>query len=98
MTLGSMAIKWGTKKCFLDSHVNNWAHTVIQLQTTKANKLNISGTRFFDKNLRTDLKLDRLKELKNGVFMLFPCVFGCTKILSKFFSQYQVYRWLNLKT
>ena len=33
----------------------------------------------------TVLKSDRQKELKNGIFMLFPRVFGCAKILSKFF-------------
>ena len=45
----------------------------MQLWTTKANQLIISGTRIFDENLMTDLKPDRQKELKNGVFMLFPC-------------------------
>ena len=44
----------------------------LQLQTTKANQLSISGTRFFGENLTADLKPDRQKELKNGVFMLFP--------------------------
>ena len=57
----------------------------VQLRTTKVNKLSISGTRFFGRNLMTVLKLDRQKELKNGVFMLFPRVFGNAKILSKFF-------------
>jgi hypothetical protein len=45
---------------------------LVQLWTTKANQFIISGTRFFRENLMTDLKLDRQKELKNGVFMLFP--------------------------
>ena len=58
---------------------------VVQLQTTKVNKLSISGTRFFGRNLMTVLKMDRQKELKNGVFMLFPWVFGYAKNLSKFF-------------
>ena len=44
----------------------------LQLRTTKANQLSISGTRFFGKNLTADLKPDGQKELKNGVFMLFP--------------------------
>ena len=44
----------------------------VQLRTTKANQLIISGTRFFGENLMTDLKPDGQKELKNGVFMLFP--------------------------
>jgi hypothetical protein len=44
----------------------------IQLQTDKGNKLIISGTRFFGKNLTADLKQDGQKEPKNGVFMLFP--------------------------
>ena len=44
----------------------------VQLRTTKVKKLSISGTRFFGRNLMTVLKLDRQKELKNGVFMLFP--------------------------
>jgi hypothetical protein len=45
---------------------------VVQLRTTKANQLIISGTRFFGENLTTDLKPDGQKEPKNGVFMLFP--------------------------
>ena len=57
----------------------------VQLRTTKVNKLSISGTRFFGGNLMTVLKSDRQKELKNGVFILFPRVFGHAKILSKFF-------------
>jgi hypothetical protein len=48
------------------------ALSYIQLGTNKRNKFIISGTRFFGKNLMTDLKPDRQKELKNGVFMLFP--------------------------
>jgi hypothetical protein len=52
--------------------------------------LNISGTRFFGENLMTDLKLDGQKELKNGVFMLFPRIFGCAKILSKISGLHQV--------
>ena len=44
----------------------------VQLQTTKANQLIISGTRIFGENLMTDLKPDRQKQLKNGVFTLFP--------------------------
>ena len=70
----------------------------IQLRTTKVNKLNISGTRFFDENLTMDLKPDGQKELKNGVFMLFPRVFGRAKILGKIFGLNQVYRWLSLGT
>ena len=62
----------------------DFSHLGIQLWTTKVNKLSISGTRFFDRNLMTGLKSDRQKELKNGVFMLFPQVFGCAKILSEF--------------
>ena len=58
---------------------------VLQLRTTKINNLSISGTRFFGGNLMTVLKSDRQKELKNGVFMLFPRVFGHAKNLSKFF-------------
>jgi len=73
-------------------------HRIVQLQTTKVDKLNISGTRFFGENLTADLKPDRLKELKNDVFMLYPCIFGHAKILSKNFGPYQVYRWLNLGT
>ena len=65
--------------------INSTGREIIQLQTTKVNKLSISRTRFFDGNLMTDLKLDRQKELKNGIFMLFPQVFGCAKNLSKFF-------------
>jgi hypothetical protein len=41
-----------------------WVYNWVQLQTTKVNKLSISGTRIFDGNLTTDLKLDRQKELK----------------------------------
>ena len=48
----------------------------VQLRTTKVNQLIISGTRFFGGNLMTDLKPDGQKELKNGVFMLFPRFFG----------------------
>jgi len=48
----------------------------IQLRTTKVEKLNTSGTRLFGANLTTDLKPDGQKELKNGVFLLFPRVFG----------------------
>jgi len=43
--------------------------------------------RFFDGNLTTDLKPDGQKELKNGVFILFPRVFGRAKILSEIFSK-----------
>ena len=60
---------------------------LVQLQTTKVNNLSISGTIFFDGNLMTDLKPDRQKELKNGVFTLFPHVFSHTKILSEIFSK-----------
>jgi hypothetical protein len=56
------------------------------LRTTKVNKLSISGTRIFDGNLTTDLKLDRQKELKTGLFILFPRVFGRAKILSDILS------------
>jgi hypothetical protein len=58
----------------------------VQLRTTKVNKLSISGTRIFDGNLTTDLKLDRQKELKTGLFILFPHVFGRAKNLSDILS------------
>jgi len=70
----------------------------VQLWTTKVNKLIISGTRFFSENLTTDLKPDRQKEFKNGVFKLFPCLFGHAKFLSKKFGLYHVYRWPDLGT
>ena len=57
----------------------------VQLRTTKVNKLGISGTRIFDRNLMADLKPDGQKELKTGLFILFPHVFGCAKILGNFF-------------
>jgi len=57
--------------------------SVLQLRTLKVNKLNILGTRFFGENLTTDLNSDERKELKNGIFMLFPRGFGCAKFLSK---------------
>jgi len=60
--------------------------SVIQLRTLKANKLNILGTRFFSENLTTDLNSDERKELKNGIFMLFPRGFSCAKFLSKKFA------------
>jgi hypothetical protein len=63
---------------------------VLQLRTTKVNKFNISGTRFFGKNLTTDLKPDGQKEFKNGVFILFPRLFGCAKFLSKIFGLYKL--------
>ena len=44
----------------------------VQLRTTKANQLIISGTKFFGENLMTDLKPDSQKELKNVGSMLFP--------------------------
>ena len=44
----------------------------VQLRTTKANQLIISGTRFFGENLMMDLKLDSQKEFKNAGYMLFP--------------------------
>jgi len=59
---------------------------LLQLRTLKVNKLNILGTRFFSENLTTDLNSDERKELKNGIFMLFPRGFGCAKILSKKFA------------
>ena len=63
----------------------------IQLWTTKANQLIISGTRFFGENLMTDLKLDGQKELKNvGYLHVIPMLFGCTKILSKIFGIYHM--------
>ena len=49
---------------------------LLQLRTTKDNQLIISGTRFFGGNLMTYLNPDGQKELKNGVFMLFPHFFG----------------------
>jgi len=58
---------------------------MIQLRTTKVNKLSISGTRIFDGNLTTDLKPDRQKEFKTGLFILFPRVFGRAKILGDIF-------------
>jgi hypothetical protein len=58
----------------------------LQLRTTKVNKLSILGTRIFDGNLTTDLKLDRQKVLKTGLFILFPRVFGRAKILSDILS------------
>lgn len=60
---------------------------VIQLRTTKVNQLIISGTRIFDENLTTDLKPDRQKKLKNGIFILFPRVFGRAKNLSEIFTK-----------
>ena len=57
---------------------------------TKADQLIISGTRFFGKNLTTDLKPDGKKELKKVGYMLFPCFFGHAKILSKIFGIYHV--------
>ena len=51
----------------------------VQLWTTKANQLIISGTRFFGKNLMTDLKPDSQKELKNVGSMLFPRFFAMPK-------------------
>ena len=39
---------------------------VIQLRTTKVNKLSISGIGFFGGNLMTALKSDKQKELKNA--------------------------------
>jgi hypothetical protein len=66
----------------------------LQLWTTKVNKFDISGTRFFGKNLTTDLKPDRQKEFKNDVFILFPRLFGCAKFLSKFFLTISaIYIW-----
>jgi hypothetical protein len=38
----------------------------------------------------TDLKPDGQKELKNGVFMLFPRVFGRAKFLGKNFVKIRV--------
>ena len=70
----------------------------LQLWTTKVNKLIISRTRFFSENLTADLNPDGQKELKNGVFMLFPRFFGCANFLSKIFGLYHVYRWQNLGT
>jgi len=55
----------------------------LQLRTLKANKLNILGTRFFSENLTTDLNSDERKELKNGIFVLFPRGFSCAKFLSQ---------------
>ena len=51
----------------------------LQLWTTKVNQLSISGTRFFGENLTTDLKPDGQKELKNGVFVLFPRILAAPK-------------------
>ena len=69
--------------------IDNWASVPdkwsVQLRTTKVYNLRISGTRFFGGNLMTVLKSDRQKELKNGVFMLFPRVFGRAKNLNEFF-------------
>ena len=56
----------------------------IQLRTTEVNEM----IRIFDENLTTDLTLDRQKEHKKGLFMLFPQHFGCTKFLSKIFQIY----------
>jgi hypothetical protein len=69
----------------------------IQLWTNKGNKLIISGTRFFGKKPMTDLKPDGQKELKNGVFMLFPRFLAAPTFLSKNFDLYHVYKWLNLR-
>ena len=44
----------------------------VQLRTTEANELIISRTRFFGENMTTDMKPDGQKELKKGVFVLFP--------------------------
>ena len=59
----------------------------VQLQTTKANQLIISGTRFFGDNLTTDLKPDSQKELKNVGSMLFPYFLA----MPKFWAKYLVY-------
>ena len=58
--------------------------SILQLRTTKANQLSISGTRFFGKNLTADLKPDGQKELKNGVFMLFPRILAAPNFWAKF--------------
>ena len=63
---------------------------MLQLWTTKADQLIISGTRFFGENLMTDLKPDGQKEHKNVGYMLFPHFFGHAKILSKNFSIYHM--------
>ena len=51
----------------------------VQLRTTKANQLIISGTRFFGENLMMDLKPDSQKELKNVGSMLLPCFLAMPK-------------------
>ena len=56
----------------------------VQLQTTKANQLIISGTRFFGRNLTMDLKPDGQKELKNVGYMLFPRFLSMPKFWAKF--------------
>ena len=56
----------------------------VQLQTTKANQLIISGTRFFGENLMMDPKPDSQKELKNVGSMLFPCFLAAPKFWAKF--------------
>jgi len=68
----------------------------VQLGTNKRNKFIISGTRFFGKNLMTDLKPDRQKELKN--VHVIPTLFGRAKFLNKFFGLYYIYIWLNVGT
>ena len=60
----------------------------VQLRTTKVNKLSIMGTRIFSENLTTDPTPDGQKKNLEGVFIIFPRVFGCAKILSKIFDTY----------
>ena len=67
-----------------ESGPHNKGHEAIQLRTTKANQLSISGTRFFGENLTADLKPDGQKELKNGVFMLFPRILAAPNFWAKF--------------
>ena len=62
--------------------------TIVQLRTTKVNKLSIMGTRIFSENLTTDPTPDGQKKNLEGVFIIFPRVFGCAKILSKNFDTY----------
>jgi len=84
--LGSVLLATFARPCDGYRDILTFSRCGLQLRTLKANKLNILGTRFFSENLTTDLNSDERKELKNGIFMLFPRGFSCAKILSKKFA------------
>ena len=71
--------KSGPSHCMAYTSPQNPRQNSVQLQTTRANQLIISGTRFFGENLTTDLKPDSQKELKNVSSMLFPCFLAMPK-------------------